>query len=134
MRDYRIVVPRTLQNRLVELAHEGHQGICKIKALLRATVRFPDVDTAAEEAMKRCIPCQANTTRRDTEPLTMSPLPRGMSSEISIDCCGPLPTGECLLVLFDEFSRYPIVELTWRTYAETVIPVMDKEFSLFSFS
>ena len=72
MRDYRIVVPRTLQHRVVELAHEGHQGICKTKALLRTKVWFPGVDTAAEEAVKRCIPCQANTTRRETEPLSIS--------------------------------------------------------------
>ena len=133
MRDYRIVVPRTLQHRVVELAHEGHQGICKTKALLRTKVWFPCVDTAAEEAVKRCIPCQANATRRETEPLSMSPLPRGPWSEISIDLCGPLPTGEYLLVIVDEFSRYPIVEVVRSTSAETVIPVVDKVFSLFSF-
>ena len=29
MRDYRIVVPSTLQHRVVELAHERHQGILR---------------------------------------------------------------------------------------------------------
>ena len=115
MRDYRIFVPRNLQHRVVELAHEGHQGICKTKALLCTKVWFPGVDTAAEEAVKRCIPCQANTTRREREPLSMSPLPRGPWSEINIDFSGLLPTGEYLLVIVDEFSRYPIVEVLRST-------------------
>lgn len=31
----RIVIPSTLQNRVLQLAHEGHQGIVKTKTLLR---------------------------------------------------------------------------------------------------
>ena len=104
-----------------------------MKALLCTMVCFPCVNIAAEEAVKRCIPCQANTTRRETEPLFMSPLPRRPWTEISIDFCGPLHTGEYLLVVVDEFSRYPIVEVVRSTSVETVIPVMDKVFSLFSF-
>ena len=133
MRDYRIVVPSILQHCVVELAHEGHQGFCKTKALLRTKVWFPGVDTAAEEAVKRCIPCQANTTCRETEPLSISPLPRGPWPEISIDFCGSLPTGEYLPVIVDKFSQYSIVKVVRSTSAETVIPVVDKVFSLFSF-
>ena len=81
MRANMIVVPRTLQHRVVELAREGHQGIFKRKVLLRIKVWFPGVDTAAEEAVKCCIPCQANTTRRETEPLSMSPLQGGQGQK-----------------------------------------------------
>ena len=44
-----------------------------------------------------------------------------------------IPTGKYLLVIVDEFSRYPIVEVKRSTSMETVIPVVDKVFSLFSF-
>ena len=54
-------VPRTLQYRVVELAHEGHLGTCKTKALLRTKGWFPGVDTAAEEAVNGFIPYQAVT-------------------------------------------------------------------------
>ena len=132
MRDYQIVVPSTLQKRVVKLAHEGHQG-SKTKALLRSKVWFPGVDAAVEEAVRSCIPCQANSTRRDTQPLAMSTLPRGPWLEISIDFCGPLPTGEYLMVMVDAFSRFPVVEVVRSTSAETVIPVVDDVFSLLGY-
>ena len=133
LRNYQIVIPQSLQQRAIDIAHEGHQGICKTKALLRSKVWFPGSDAAAEEAVRRCIPCQANTTRRQAEPLAMTPLPRGPWLNVSIDFCGPLPSGEYLLVIVDEFSRYPVVEITRSTAADTVIPVVDKVFSLFGF-
>ena len=131
VRNYQIVIPQSLQHHAVELAHEGHQGICKTKALLRSKVWFPGADAAADGAVRRCIPCQANTTRRQVEPLAMSPLPRGPWLNVSIDFCGPIPSGEYLLVMVDEFSRYPVVEIVRSTAAEIVIPVVDKVFSLF---
>ena len=41
LRETRLVIPRELQRQVVDLAHEGHQGITKTKALLREKVWFP---------------------------------------------------------------------------------------------
>ena len=129
----RIVIPTMLQKKAVRLAHEGHQGIVKTKALARSKIWFPGMDQALEEAIQACIPCQANTQRQTIEPLRMSPMPKGPWMELSMDFCGPLPSGEYLLVVVDEFSRYPVVEITRSTAAETVIPLMDKIFAMFSY-
>ena len=40
----RIVMPTTLQQRVIDLAHEGHQGIVKTKKLLREEVWFHRVN------------------------------------------------------------------------------------------
>lgn len=48
-----------------------------------------------------------------------------------MDFCGPLPTGEYLLVIIDEYSRYPIVEITRSVSASATIPVLDKVISMF---
>ncbi len=63
----------------------------------------------------------------------MSELPRGPWLKLSIDFCGPIPTGEYLLVLMDEFSRYPIVHVVRNTSFETVAPLLDNIFAMFSF-
>ena len=47
-----------------------------------------------------------------------------------IDFCGPLPSGEYLLVLIDRFSRYPEVEIVRSTKAACVIPKLDKIFTV----
>jgi hypothetical protein len=40
LRDTRIVIPKSLRTRTVELAHGGHQGIVKTKRLIRSRVWF----------------------------------------------------------------------------------------------
>ena len=68
------------------------------------------MDTAVEEEVSSCVPCQANTNRCTKQPLCMSELPRGPWLYLSVDFCGPLPTGEYLLVIVNEYSWYPVVE------------------------
>ena len=41
LRGNRIVIPSALQKRVVEVAHEGHQGLVKTRGLLRSKVWFP---------------------------------------------------------------------------------------------
>ena len=128
-----IVIPECLQSKVIQLAHEGHQGIHKTKALLRSKVWFPNMTTKAESVVKSCIPCQANTNRTNIEPLSMSSLPSGPWKKLSLDFCGPLPSGDTLMVMQDEYSRYPVVEILRKTTVESVIPVVDKIFSEFGF-
>ena len=42
-----------------------------------------------------------------------------------MDFWGPLPNGEHMLVIIDEYSRYPEVEFVQSTSAEAVIPHLD---------
>jgi hypothetical protein len=58
-----IIIPESLTDRVVELAHRGHQGITKTKALLRTKVWFPNIAEKVEQKVKECIPCQATTPR-----------------------------------------------------------------------
>ena len=65
------------------------------------------------------------------EPLKMTPLPETPWCVLSTDFYGPLPSGEYLLVIIDDYSRFPVVELVRSTSANTVIPVLDKVLSTF---
>ena len=46
----RIVIPASLQARVVQLAHEGHQGESKTKALTRSKVWFSGIDAAVHRS------------------------------------------------------------------------------------
>ena len=77
------------------------------------------------------MPCQANTSRRKVEPLSMSDLPRGPWLNLSIDFCGPLPSGQ---YLYDRrVLPLSVVEVVRSTSAETVIPVVDKVFRTYGY-
>ena len=49
------------------------------------------------------------SARRSPEPIRSTPLPQASWDEVTIDLCGPLPNGECMLVVIDYFSRWPEV-------------------------
>jgi hypothetical protein len=51
IRGTRIVIPKSLRHQVLELAHEGHQGIVKTKQRLRTKVWWPGIDAEAE---KKC--------------------------------------------------------------------------------
>ena len=55
----------------------------------------------------------------------MSRLPEGPWIQVSADLFGPLPSGQHLLVVIDDYSRFPKVEVANSTSAESVIPHLD---------
>jgi len=132
LRGTRIVIPETLQQQTIQLAHEGHQGITKCKALLREKVWFAAIDKKVEEVVSQCIYCAANTPQNHREPLQMSELPEAKWTNLAADFYGPLPTGEMLLVIQDEYSRFPVIEVVHSTSANTTIAAMDRILSMFS--
>jgi hypothetical protein len=102
-----------------------------MKRLLREKNRFPGIDKLTEEKITNCHPCQVSTpeSSRPSEPLKMTPLPSGPWKEVSIDFAGPYPSGEYIMVVIDEYSRFPEVEILTSTSARAVIPKLDAIFS-----
>ena len=130
LRGTRIVIPTCLQEQVVQLAHEGHQGLVKTKSLLREKVWFPNIDKLVESKVKSCEACSVSTPECKREPLQMSSLPDGPWKEVSVDFA-ELPSKDYLLLITDDYSRYPVVEIVKSTSAITVIPKLDKVFSEF---
>ena len=129
LRGNRIVIPTSLQQRALSLAHEGHQGIVKTKKLMREKVWFPGIDRMVMKMINDCIPCQANGPENHPEPLQMSSLPPSPWHTVHIDFCGPFPTGEYLLVVIDAYSRFPEVEIVHSTAAKGTLPKLDRIFA-----
>ncbi len=76
LKNHRIVIPHSLRNRIVDIAHDGHMGISKTKALIREHIWFPNIDKIVEDKLRNCLACQANTDNTLIEPLIMSELPQ----------------------------------------------------------
>ena len=121
LRGSRIVLPETLKQRAVDLAHETHQGLTKTKALIREKIWFPDIDKLVKNTVDRCIACQATSRPNPSEPLAMTDMPNGPWEMVHKDFKGPLPSGEHLLVVTDRYSRFPEVEIVKSTKASSVI-------------
>jgi len=131
LKDNLLVIPKSLQKSVVCLAHEGHQGITKTKQLLRQKVWFRGMNSLVEGICQSCLACQAATYKKIHEPLQMSELPADVWHSLCADFCGPFPNGFYLLVVMDEYSRFPVVEMVRSTSAQSTIEKLDATFSMF---
>ena len=85
LRQRRIVVSETLHKREIQLAHEGHQGLTKTKALVREKIWFPGINKMVEDLIGFCLPCQVATPKLQREPFKMFDLPKAAWTEVSVD-------------------------------------------------
>ena len=63
LRGTRIVLPQSLHQQAINIAHEGHQRIVQTKRLIRHTIWFPNIDKLTEQTMQNCLACLATITR-----------------------------------------------------------------------
>ena len=105
LRGSQIVVLKALQRRVVNISHEGHQGILKMKQLLHSAVWFPGMDRMTEDIVRSCLPCQAATQQKPKEPLQMIELPERPWQKVSLDFSGPYPSGEYCLIVVHDYSQ-----------------------------
>ena len=127
----KIVLPVTLQQRVIALAHEAHMGIVKTKQFLRSTLWFPGMDAKVEEVLGDCVLCLAATNTKQKEPLKPTIMPSRPWQKLCTDLFGPLPTGEYMVVVQCLNSRYPEVAITHSTSAAAVIPAIDRILAAF---
>ncbi|GFO33165.1 transposon ty3-g Gag-Pol polyprotein [Plakobranchus ocellatus] len=112
LRQHRIVIPESLRLRVIKLVYSAHQGVVKTKQLHREKVLLPGIDKLEESYLKECIPCQSSVTNaKQRDPLKISPLLKRPWDESSADFAGPFPSGDYLLIVIDDFSRFPEVEI-----------------------
>ena len=123
------MVPQKLRRRVLDLAHEGHQGIVKTKERLRSKVWWPGVDKEAEKKCRECLGCQMVSKHVPPPPIKPTRLPERAWQEIAVDLLGPLPTGEHLLVVVDYFSRWMEVDVLCSTTSAAVIKCLDSHFA-----
>ncbi|KAE8742082.1 hypothetical protein FOCC_FOCC012356 [Frankliniella occidentalis] len=124
-----LIIPKSLQTRVLTLAHEGHMGIVATKQRLRSKVWWDGIHKDAENWVRSCHPCQLVQEGTNSEPLQPSPLPKTCWEVVSCDYLGPLPTGDYLLVIVCYYSRYIEVLSTKKITAEKTIECLEYVFS-----
>jgi len=129
LKGHKLVIPCSLQERVIDIAHSHHQGIVKTKAMLREKVWFPMLDLMVEKKIASCLTCQVSTPSSNREPLKMTTLPDGPFQDISIDFASV--DRETLLIVVDDYSRFPLVQPVTTTSAEATIPKLHEMFSMF---
>ena len=88
---HRLLVPDSLQPKLISLAHDTHQVIVRTKQRLREAYWWPSMDTQVEAAIRACITCQSHDKSAITHitPLQPVPYPERAWEKVAIDVVGP---------------------------------------------
>ena len=135
LRDNQIVIPNTLRTQVLKLAHIGHLGINKTKNLMRSKVWWPGMDRDVSNLIKTCIPCQSSTYEgaEKSEPLRMTEVPTTPFSTLHIDLCGPFPSGDSVVSLIDETSKWPVASIMKSTTTKQITEFLDEAFQIFGF-
>ena len=128
LRGTRLLIPAKLRERVLNLAHEGHQGLVKTKQSLRTKVWWAGVDKQVEDRCKTCHGCQLVGLPTPPEPLKQTELPSQPWTDLATDLMGPLPSGEYVLVLVDYYSRYFEVDILTTVTSAKVIGSLEKFF------
>ena len=129
LRGTRLVIPRSLQLRVMKVSHAGHLGLVKTKQLIREKVWFPGVDKLASDLITKqlCLPSShVNHTTCHHYRMDI-----GWKSELMSKTCPTVSISSLSLIITDDYLRYPIVEIITSTAAKVVSPVIDKVFAEF---
>ena len=88
----RVVIPSRYQRSILELLHEGHPGMSRMKSLARLHVWWPSLDTDIESHVKPCVNC-AETAKDPTKvPLHQWDFPAKPWQRLHIDFRGHIET------------------------------------------
>ena len=104
-KDNRLIVPTTLREEFMSLAHQSHGGICACLRRMRESVYWPGITTQMKQKVKNCEICmkyQENKVIKD--PLMSHDTGTTPWSKIGVDIC--YFDNRTLLVTSDYYSNY----------------------------
>ncbi|ROL51121.1 Retrovirus-related Pol polyprotein from transposon 17.6 [Anabarilius grahami] len=85
-RGNRLIVPIALRERLIHLAHEGHQGLVRTKQCRRELYWWPRMDDLVHTILSMCVTCQASdkSDKTFTAPMQAVEFPKGPFQHVAI--------------------------------------------------
>ena len=120
MKGIRVVIPMQYRVQVLDLLHEGHFGMVKMKSLARSYVWWPGIDQDIEKKVRSCSDCldelrmPPKTDLHHWEPCTR-PWQR-----IHIDFAGPFQNSMFLIVI-DAYSKWPeVIQMNSITSSKTI--------------
>ena len=122
----RIVVPKKLQQEVMEKIHHGHQGIQRCRLRVSTSVWWPGSSSAMENFVKLCPTCMKNTPP-PVQPLLQSELPSHPWERVAADLFQLNNTVYLLVV--DYYSRFMEVQKLTSTTSASVISALKAIFS-----
>ena len=127
LRENRLVVPQSLQRDMLNVLHEAHLGIVKLKQRARNLFFWPGMNAQIEDKVSRCSICQAIRKKQQSEPMLTHPIPDRPWSKLGVDAFHL--DGKNYLLMVDYHSKFPEIQELREMTAHHVIEAMKDVFS-----
>ena len=79
--------------------------------------------------IKHCHACQVTSHPPRPEPMCPTELPGERWSQLAIDVCGPFPTGEYIVVVTDNYSRWPEAKILKTVTSASILMWLNEVFA-----
>ena len=91
----------------LNLLHEGHPGIVKMKLRAQTSVYWIGLNKEIEDHILRCEPCQINSKSQSKEPVIPIEIPNRPWQKLGADLF--FQGGKWYLLICDYYSKFPVV-------------------------
>lgn len=137
VRGVRTIIPETLTAAILDLAHEGHPGIVRMKQLCRDAVWWAGIDKDIERYVRDCTACvlSGKAAKPRPGPLHPVPLPSGPWRKLAVDIAGEFMAAphhqRYVIVAVDMYSKWPEVAACGSPTSASVIEFLTSIFDRF---
>ena len=128
----RVVIPQSLQSKILDLLHLGHFGMERMKHLARTAVCWSGIDAAIEMASRRCDSCGKHQNKPSKPPVHPWMLPEKPWSRLHLDHAVSF-MGKDWLVITDAYSKYPCIHPMSSTSTRATLDLPGEDFAHFGF-
>ena len=128
----RLVVPASLQPKVLEILHLGHFGMQKMKQLARTAVYWPGIDAKIMEICRTCLSCAEQQNKPAKAPIYPWMLPEKPWSHLHLDHAVNF-MGSNWLVVVDAYSKYPCIHSTTSISTQATISLLEEDFAHFGY-
>lgn len=125
----KIIIPKSLEKRILILAHEGHPGQARMKMRLRSKVWMPRLEAKVAMFVKGCKGCIMSSLPDCPPPMRNKTFPDGPFEDIVIDY--KQIESDMLLLFVDYYSRYTTFEVVKPATALETTFAVEKVCGLF---
>lgn len=125
----RVVIPESLRDRVLQLLHSNHPGICAMKACARSYVWWPGLDTEIEEKVRGCNTCQQVRNMPPKDRTSQWESEDSPWSRLHVDIAGPCQGGKYFLIVVDSYSKWLEVEVLSHITSTVIIAKLRRLFA-----
>lgn len=128
----RVVIPKKLQSKVLQLLHMGHFGMERMKQLARTAVYWPNINADIANLCKNCTNCAEHQNRPPKEPNHPWMMPEKPWSRLHLDHAINF-MGSNWLVVMDSYSKYPCIQPTQSTSTRATTELLEETFAHFGY-